>query len=58
MYFARDAAYSAKDSYSPPDGRGRKRAFLARVLVGDTAVGTQVRKTPSWPRCWANFILL
>jgi hypothetical protein len=38
----RPAQYSTKDSYSPPDGRGQKHAFLARMLVSDIAVGTQV----------------
>jgi hypothetical protein len=27
------------------------------VQADDAAVATQVRKTPSWPRSWANFIL-
>uniref|UniRef100_K7F6P0 Poly [ADP-ribose] polymerase n=1 Tax=Pelodiscus sinensis TaxID=13735 RepID=K7F6P0_PELSI len=33
-YFAVDASYSAQDTYSRPDGNGRKYVYLARVLTG------------------------
>jgi microcystin degradation protein MlrC len=29
-----------------------------RVQTLDTSMFTKVRKTPSWPRSWANFSLL
>ena len=38
-YFARDASYSARDRYSPPNNRGEKFMYLARVLVGEPCVG-------------------
>ena len=34
VYFARDASYSARDTYSPPDGEGLKRVFLCRLAIG------------------------
>ena len=33
-YFARDASYSARDTYSPPDDHGRKKIFLCRLAIG------------------------
>ena len=39
VYFARDASYSASDTYSPPDDGMIKHVYLARVLVGVTAAG-------------------
>jgi poly [ADP-ribose] polymerase 10/14/15 len=50
VYFARDASYSAQDSYSPPDNLGAKRMYLARVLVGDTCAGKSDDIQPSQPR--------
>ena len=42
VYFAADASYSAKPTYSPLDPTtGMKYMYLARVLVGDYAVGTK-----------------
>ena len=39
VYFARDASYSARPTYSPPDGNGHKHIYLARVLAGEFTVG-------------------
>uniref|UniRef100_UPI001659EC55 protein mono-ADP-ribosyltransferase PARP15-like n=1 Tax=Halichoerus grypus TaxID=9711 RepID=UPI001659EC55 len=33
-YFAVDASYSANDTYSRPDGNGRKHIYVVRVLTG------------------------
>ena len=33
-YFARDASYSARPTYSPPDGNGLKRIFMCRLALG------------------------
>jgi hypothetical protein len=33
-YFARDASYSARPTYSPPDAQGLKRMFLCRLAIG------------------------
>uniref|UniRef100_A0A2K5SG62 Poly [ADP-ribose] polymerase n=1 Tax=Cebus imitator TaxID=2715852 RepID=A0A2K5SG62_CEBIM len=33
-YFAVDASYSAKDTYSRPDSNGRKHMYVVRVLTG------------------------
>jgi hypothetical protein len=49
-YFARDASYAASDAYSQPDAAGKKRAFLARVLVGDACAGTRNDLVPPQPR--------
>ena len=37
-YFARDASYSASDTYSPKDANGHKRMFLCRLALGSYAV--------------------
>ena len=39
VYFAVDASYSARSTYSPPDPSGKRYMYLARVLVGDYTVG-------------------
>lgn len=39
MYFARDASYSASRTYSPPNHRGHKHVYYARVLTGEYTVG-------------------
>uniref|UniRef100_A0A672ZYX7 Poly [ADP-ribose] polymerase n=1 Tax=Sphaeramia orbicularis TaxID=375764 RepID=A0A672ZYX7_9TELE len=44
-YFAIDPAYSAR-GYAPPDAKGHKRMYLARVLVGDYAQGRGGMITP------------
>ena len=33
-YFARDATYSARNTYSPPDVKGMKRIFLCKIALG------------------------
>jgi Poly(ADP-ribose) polymerase catalytic domain len=41
VYFARDFAYSARPTYSPPDPRtGHKYVFQSMVLTGQFTVGT------------------
>ena len=39
VYFAQDATYSAANTYSPPDHRGQKHIYFARVLTGEYTVG-------------------
>ncbi|CAB3995123.1 poly [ADP-ribose] polymerase 14-like [Paramuricea clavata] len=39
VYFARDASYSCKLKYSPPDWRGLRYMYYAKVLVGDYTQG-------------------
>jgi hypothetical protein len=39
VYFARDASYSASDTYSPPDDEGVKHMYRAKVLAGMTTLG-------------------
>ena len=39
MYFARDATYSARSTYSPPDGNGYKYIYVAKVLTGEFTKG-------------------
>lgn len=46
VYFARDAIYSTNTKYSPPDPSGNRYLYLARVLVGEYAVGRQGMITP------------
>ncbi len=38
-YFARDAYYSARDTYTPRNQNGHKFMYLARVLTGQFTVG-------------------
>ncbi|XP_074857625.1 protein mono-ADP-ribosyltransferase PARP14-like isoform X2 [Carettochelys insculpta] len=45
-YFAVNASYSAQDTYSRPDGNGRKYMYLARVLTGVYCVGKGGLITP------------
>ncbi|XP_034043176.1 protein mono-ADP-ribosyltransferase PARP14-like isoform X1 [Thalassophryne amazonica] len=40
-YFAVDASYSARDTYSMPDSQGQKYMYLCRVLTGDFTDGQQ-----------------
>uniref|UniRef100_A0A8C1QZM9 Poly [ADP-ribose] polymerase n=1 Tax=Cyprinus carpio TaxID=7962 RepID=A0A8C1QZM9_CYPCA len=44
-YFAVDPSYSAQ-GFSKPDAKGRKRIYLARVLVGDFTQGRKGIRTP------------
>jgi poly [ADP-ribose] polymerase 10/14/15 len=46
IYFARDANYSVRDRYSPPESNGVKYMILARVLVGEAIQGEQRFTTP------------
>jgi serine/threonine protein kinase len=46
VYFARDASYSADDTYSRPNARGEKHLFLCRVLVGAYAPGNSSMRVP------------
>ena len=39
VYFARDASYSARSTYSPPDANGHKYMYYARVLTGEYTTG-------------------
>ena len=39
VYFARDASYSARNTYSPRDENNNKYIFVARVLTGQYALG-------------------
>ncbi|KAK3606051.1 hypothetical protein CHS0354_006396 [Potamilus streckersoni] len=41
VYFAKEAYYSARDIYSPPDAAGNKRMYLTKVLTGKYAKGAQ-----------------
>lgn len=45
-YFAVNANYSSNDTYSVPDGNGKKYMYLARVLTGDFCVGKAGLITP------------
>ena len=40
VYFARDASYSARNTYSPPDANGYKYIYSAKVLTGEYTTGT------------------
>lgn len=44
-YFAVDPNYSAQ-GYAQPDGKGHKRMYLARVLVGEFTNGRRGMLTP------------
>ena len=46
VYFARDASYSARDAYSPPDPFGYKYMYFARVLAGEFTVGNSSMLVP------------
>nr|XP_029531922.1 protein mono-ADP-ribosyltransferase PARP15-like [Oncorhynchus nerka] len=39
VYFAVNASYSANPRYSPPDGSGHRRMYVARVLTGRYTLG-------------------
>ncbi|XP_054201444.1 protein mono-ADP-ribosyltransferase PARP15 isoform X4 [Homo sapiens] len=45
-YFAVDASYSAKDTYSKPDSNGRKHMYVVRVLTGVFTKGRAGLVTP------------
>jgi poly [ADP-ribose] polymerase 10/14/15 len=46
VYFARDAAYSARNTYSTPDSSGVQRMFLCRVVVGSYCKGIKDALAP------------
>ena len=46
VYFALNASYSARSTYSPPDGNGFRYMYLTRVLVGEYTDGRQGLLTP------------
>ncbi|XP_048215169.1 protein mono-ADP-ribosyltransferase PARP10 [Perognathus longimembris pacificus] len=46
VYFARRASLSVLDRYSPPDARGHKAVFVARVLTGDYGQGQRGLRVP------------
>jgi len=46
VYFAVNFAYSAQETYSPPDQNGVKHVFLCRVLTGQSVVGEPDMKEP------------
>ncbi len=46
VYFARDASYSAGDTYSRPNKQGEKHIFFCRVLVGAYARGESSMRVP------------
>jgi len=46
VYFARDASYSAGDTYSPRDARGNKYVLACRVVVGEFCRGKADARTP------------
>ena len=41
VYFARDASYSARSTYSPPDQNGHKYMYFVQVLTGEYTRGSQ-----------------
>ena len=45
-YFAVNASYSARKTYSPPDANGNRFMFYARVLTGTYAQGHKGLKVP------------
>ena len=46
VYFALQASYAARSTYSPPDPYGFRYMYLAKVLVGEYTVGRQGMLTP------------
>ena len=46
VYFAKDAQYSARDKYSPPDSNGHKHIYLAKVLTGLYTKGSSDMREP------------
>ena len=46
VYFALNAYYSERSTYSPPDFNGCRYMYLTRVLVGEYTVGRQGLLTP------------
>ena len=46
VYFARDASYALRETYSPKDANGLRYVYYARVLVGDYANGNSTMLVP------------
>ena len=46
VYFTKDAQYSARDIYSPPDSNGHKHIYLAKVLTGLYTKGSSGMREP------------
>ena len=46
VYFARDASYSAADTYTPRDANGHKHMYYARVLTGQYTKGNNTLLVP------------
>lgn len=46
VYFAVNADYSARDTYSRPDGQGHKRMYLCKVLTGEFTKGMKGMRVP------------
>ena len=46
VYFARDAGYSARRTYSKPNAKGIQHMFLVRVTVGEYCLGKRDALTP------------
>ena len=46
VYFTKDAQYSARDTYSPPDSNGHKHIYLAKVLTGLYTEGSSDMREP------------
>ena len=45
-YFAKQASYSANNTYSPPDANGVKCVFQARAITGVWCLGDSSMKQP------------
>ncbi|XP_062600978.1 protein mono-ADP-ribosyltransferase PARP15-like [Saccostrea cucullata] len=46
VYFAVDAEYSARETYSKPDPNGHKRIYLCKVLTGEYTLGKKDMRVP------------
>ncbi|KAK3598396.1 hypothetical protein CHS0354_019799 [Potamilus streckersoni] len=46
VYFARNATYSANDTYSKPDATGTKKMYRSRVLTGKYTLGAGGMRVP------------
>ncbi|XP_061194416.1 protein mono-ADP-ribosyltransferase PARP14-like [Saccostrea echinata] len=46
VYFAVDAEYSARETYSKPDPNGHKRIYLCKVLTGEFTLGKKDMRVP------------
>lgn len=46
VYFAVNANYAAKDTYSRPDSQGHKSMYLCKVLTGEYTMGAKGMRAP------------